>query len=212
MFPRRLSIWIGPALLLASCAPEPVNVAPLKYPSLPQPAQANGQFSPEPSLVEVQLACRTAELPDNGVDDDCDGTIDVLLAGGTARFDAAPQNAPGSAADAGPAPTWLTITATHRTDSPGELRLELTESGGGTVPEEAIRRSDAQGTEVTLRRLDISELPRGRYQVTVARAGADSDPAEPSVAVSMATKGRARTYLTRLGAGESRALGAIEVP
>ncbi len=194
-----MPIWIGPALLLASCAHGPVDVAPLTYPSLPEPTEATVQFVPEPTLVEVQLACRATELPDNGIDDDCDGAIDASRA-----------DVPGSNDSAQAVAALLTITAAHRADGSGDVRLSLagpTEGDAGL----AIRRTVTRGAEVTVNRLEVSALPPGRYQLTAAREGADADPAELALAVSLITNKSPQTYLVRLEMGEIRTLGAIEV-
>jgi hypothetical protein len=147
------------------------------------------QFVPEPALVEVQLTCRPSETPDNGLDDDCDGVIDGPR--GTA--------------------TQLTISAAHRSEARADVRLDLTDPAGGAVPNLAMERTSTRGSTVSSSRLDLSALPSGRYRLTAARGGPEAEPAELSLAVSLATKDKARTYLVRLGAGETRTLGVIEV-
>jgi hypothetical protein len=148
---------------------------------------------PEASLQAVKTPCGPAELPDNALDDDCDGTIDSLP---TALK---------------PTATELTITAAQRAEIADEVRLDLTDEAGASVPNMAIQRALSRGPAVTLSRLDLSGLPRGRYRLTASRQGPQPEPAELSLAVSLATSAMAHTYLVRLGAGETRTLGAIEV-
>jgi|GEM_PF-6725463 len=145
---------------------------------------------PDAALQLVQLTCRPTDLPANGLDDDCDGAID-----------GAPTAASG-----------LTIVTAYRTETAGEVRLALTSESGSPVPNQALEREAQRGPAVALSRLGLSDLPSGRYVVTASRAGGEVDPAELSLAVSLATVGPAQTYLVRLGAGETRTLGTIEVP
>ena len=182
--------WVAAALFVGACAPEAVPAAPPKYPALPKPAEASSQFVPDASLTAAELACGPSELPENGLDDDCDGTIDRANAGAIE----------------------LTITTSQRTESTGEVRLGLTAEAGGAVPEQAAQHSTSRGPAVSVNRLDLSALPRGRYRVTASRLGAEPGAAELSLAVSLATKGSSHAYLLRLGAEETRTLGLIEVP
>lgn len=182
--------WVVAALFVGACAPEAAPAAPPKYPALPKPAAASSQFVPDASLTVAQLACGSSEIPENGLDDDCDGTIDSAKAGAIE----------------------LTITTVQRTESAGEVRLELTAESGGAVPEQAAQRSTSRGPAVHVSRLDLSPLPRGRYRLTASRQGAEPGAAELSLAVSLATRGTSHAYLVRLGAAETRTLGLIEVP
>lgn len=182
---------ISAILLIGACARETAPAAPPKYPALPKVADGGqGQFLPDVSLTVAQLACGSSELPDNGVDDDCDGVID---------------SAKGDASE-------LTITAIQRAEAAGEVRLDLTAEGGGTVPDQATQRSTSRGAAVTVSRLDVSALSRGRYRLTASRQGAEPEATELFLAVSLATKGASHAYLVRLGAAEARTLGVIEVP
>jgi hypothetical protein len=134
--------------------------------------------------------CEPVDETCNGRNDDCDGVIDSAKAGAIE----------------------LTITAVQRAEAAGEVRLDLQAEAGAAVPEQATQRSASRGPAVNVSRLDLSALPRGRYRLTASRQGAEPEPAELFLAVSLATRGASHAYLVHLGATETRTLGVIEVP
>jgi hypothetical protein len=191
----RTSSLLGVGLSLASGAAcgsaPPAPAAPAHYPALPSAADTGaGKFVADAALQAIQLVCAGSELADNGLDDDCDGAVD----------------------GAKPAASKITLTAAYRAETPDEVSLDLTSESGGPVPELGLKAEPGGGPAVRLSRLDLSALPRGRYRLTATRPGAEASATELSLAVSSATNGSTQTYLVRLGAGETRTLGVIEVP
>ncbi|MFT3923483.1 MAG: hypothetical protein QM778_13185 [Myxococcales bacterium] len=188
-----LGPWILGSLLVAACSgTASAPAATPRYPELPKPAAAetSPRFLPEAALQAVQLPCGASELPDNGLDDDCDGVVD----------------SPKSAA------SKLTISLAYRAETPGEVRLHVTSESASPVPNLGRNPDASRGPAVAVSRLDLSALPGGRYRLSASRPGGEAEPAELSLAVSSATLRSVQTYLVRLGAGETRTLGLIEVP
>jgi hypothetical protein len=170
----------------------------LQYPALPQRAHvAELAFSAAPDVRALELNCSASELADNGLDDDCDGSIDGLP------------------------PTTLSLA--YPVDAPGELRLVL--SAEPSVDAGASNAtgtpSSARGSTANIHRLSLAGLPQGRYRVEVARGGAETtsaatsaDPSsarEVSAVFALTSLGGSRTYLVRLGAEPSRSLGNLDV-
>jgi hypothetical protein len=196
------------ALTWGACSAAPPST-PLRYPELPAARAAHaGQLLPDPGLTAVALACDAAESSSpNGVDDDCDGVID---------------GAPPAASD-------FTIVVAHTTDPALELRIALTDARGAAAPEASLTRGVQRGASATLSRLEITALPPGRYQVSVAQApGATPAPTGPSaggdkprelaLGVALADRQTSHNYLASLafparepGADGARTLAVIEV-
>jgi hypothetical protein len=187
-------------LVLGACA-APVQPAPAHYPSLPKSvdaALAAPSFAPSALLTALPVVCGPSERGvANGLDDDCNGSIDDGLFG------------PGSPSEADAQDAALVLSLSYpQTD---ELTLGL-------------RRDDKTLVDITptdctperafcTRRLPTRDLPRGHHTLVAlpSDARAAAAPA-PSLVVSTQSHGNITTYVAAVATGRGeQVLGQLDL-
>jgi hypothetical protein len=179
--------WLEVAALclLGACgSATPVAKPPLQYPAVPK-TLTHASFVPAPELIAVTLPCAPAELPDNGLDDDCDGRIDRPLEP-QATFRIAVTE-PGAENPA------LALSAEPQACTQKAPTQAAVQQGGWTVS-----------------RLELGTLTCPRYDLVLKRLPTTAPAPEISVAVAVETPDGTRTYLARLASEEQRTLGHID--
>jgi hypothetical protein len=187
------SRWLGVFVIcsLGACGSTPAAKPPLHYAAVPT-AFEHATFVPEADLFSLTLPCAPAELPDNGLDDDCDGHVD-------AREQSVNRSVEPKAS--------LRIAVTE----PGAGSTELTLSPEPqTCTQAALAETTAPNGPWAVRRLELGTLSCSRYGVVLKRLPSAGQAAEISVAVAVETPDGTRTYLTRLAPEQQRRLGHIE--
>lgn len=174
------------------CAAAPKPVTP-RYPALSEGAhEASVTFTPAEGALPITLPCTQAENEiDNGLDDDCNGTVD--------HHPLTPA-----------APVLVTLSHSTQTD----VALALTKGATDAASTGVLGRTHVcdAGASFAVQTLRVSKLEQGRYELTLARGatcGAElSGPVDAAIWIHGKPHG---VYAVNVAPGAATRLGTVDV-
>jgi len=164
----------------------------MHYPAMPAAASASNEpdaFEPSPALTPLHEACRSAELPENALDDDCDGSIDAF---------------------ARDVPMLIALSFPRAAAPVIAVRSESAE----TATEQPLVPTDCQEQRPFCTvYLESKSLTRGRHTLLARHAEADTKSAPHALVVSVQSRSKVTTYLATLDPNVTElSLGKLALP
>jgi len=191
----RLASRIALSLTASSvlgCAAAPKVVTPSYPPRSASAHEASATFTPAEGVAPLTLPCTQAESEiDNGLDDDCNGTVD--------HHALTPE-----------APVLVTLSHSTQTD----VALALTKGTTDAASTGVLGRTHVcdTGSSFAVQTLLVSKLEQGRYELTLSRGatcGAElTGPVDAAIWIHGKPYG---VYAVRVTPGAATRLGTVDV-